>query len=172
MGLFSNIWKAIVKVVKQIWDAIRPLIAICFIIIAVFYPFLIPFLQGLAIFSVGGSMAWMAASLVTLGEIGWTMCAIWSVGVAYLVDSETASEVVSQVGEAAADVASVVVDVAGSVGGDVVRNLLENPYLLLGVGVAAYFLFFSGGSDENKNDGDFTDEEKLLLEEGPSNVIF
>lgn len=139
----SSIFKAIGNFFKSLWNTLRKIIAIVLIVIAViiiiwaciFCPPLGGVLFGIAFSSAGAALAFGCCLLVG----------------AFLIDKDTASEVVGKIGEAAGDAAESV----GSAAGDVASGLLSGifssdvlPFILLGV--AAYFLLTSDGKKDDE----------------------
>lgn len=85
-----------------------------------------------------------ASTIAGLANIPWWGAAAIGVGLAYLVDPGTVTEVVKSAGA----LASTVADTAASTVGSVATSVLSNLWPIL-LGVGAFFLITSG-PDENK----------------------
>lgn len=140
----SSLFKAIGSFFKKLWKALRKILAILLIIIAIiviiwaciFCPPLGGVLFGVAFSSATAAFAFGCVLLVG----------------AFLVDTETAKEVVGKVGEAAGDAAESVGKAAGDIIDGAVSGIFGSSTLMwLAVGVGAYFLLSgSKGSDTPK----------------------
>lgn len=135
----SSIFKAIGKFFKKLFSALKKILAVVLVILAViviiwaciFCPPLGGTLFGLAFSSSAAALAFGCCLLVG----------------AFLVDKDTAANVVGKVGEAAGDAAESVGNAAGDVISGIASGLFSSdilPWVVLGVG--AYFLL-SGRED-------------------------
>lgn len=131
----SSFFKAIGKFLRKIWDVVRKVLAVVLIIIAVilviwaciFCPPLGGVLFGFALTS---TAAYALAAVLLVG--------------AFLIDSETAHEVVGKIGEAAGDAAGAVAGAVGDTASGVLGGLFSSDlFPLLLVGVGGYFLLTS-----------------------------
>lgn len=136
----SSIFKAIGRFFKSLWNALRKIIAILLIVIAViviiwaciFCPPLGGVLFGIAFSSAGAALAFGCVLLVG----------------AFLIDKDTASKTIGKIGEATGDAAESVGNAVGDVVGGVASGLFSSSgmlFVLLGVG--AYFLL-TGSKDK------------------------
>lgn len=139
----SSIFKAIGRFFKKLFAALKKILAVVLVVLAViviiwasiFCPPLGGVLFGIAFASSGAALAFGICLLVG----------------AFLVDKDTASKVVGNIGEAAGDAASAVGQAAGNVASGVFEGLASSGLLLwLAVGVGAYFLLSSDGGKNEK----------------------
>lgn len=126
----------ILDFLKDLWNALRPILAICALVLAIYFTF-------------GGA----AISLGFGVSIGGTAGAILAGGAAILLDSDTVVGVVSDimdgVGEIASDVVSTTIDaVAGGLGGSSFISSLGTALL---IGGAAYlgYQYYSSKKEED-----------------------
>lgn len=144
----SSIFKAIGNFFKKLFSVLKKILAVVLVILAViviiwaciFCPPLGGTLFGIAFASSGAALAFGCCLLVG----------------AFLVDRDTASKVVGQIGEAAGDAASSVGRGAGDVISGVVSGLTSSGLLMwLAIGAGAYFLLSnSGTADKRETDVD------------------
>lgn len=134
MGILSKIG----RLFKKLWDAIRKILAILLIIIAVILIVWAAVLSGGAAlvlfgFAISQTAAFVIGALALVG--------------AFLLDSETANEVVGKIGDAMGDAAGAVGGVIGDVvGGGITGILGSSGGMLIVGGIALYFLLSSGKS--------------------------
>lgn len=142
-----SILDSIVSFFKKLWDIVRKVLTYILIICAIL-------LILWACFFSGGALLF---GLLTATQAIVVACV--ALAGAFLLDGETAEQIVSSVGSATADavtsVGEAVGEVGGSVGGavgDVVsgvfEGLLSSPIGLIAVGVGLYFLLKSDAPKE------------------------
>lgn len=131
--MFKKIFKGIKNFLKKVWDKIRRIIAIVFVVLAVVFLIwgLLIYVGALAASSitiVGISIGITTASAVALGAI--------ALSGAFLVDSETAKDAVDKVGGAVGDAAQAVGTVIGKAASGAAAGLLSSPWIWVIGGVA------------------------------------
>lgn len=131
---------AIIAVATGALD-ISALIAVCLIVMICFAP------MWAAVFQTMTVPAWLGAAVTSLATLGWPTCMALGLGMAYLVDPETGTQVVEAFGELAGDLAMVATDIIG----DVTGSLLSSPLGLLAVGALVWFLWPSSDDEERKH---------------------
>lgn len=156
-SMLRSLLSKIAKILKKVWDFLRPLLAVVAIVFAIFYPVIIPWLQTAfpAFWAAVGSFLpstgiWASTTLEAIlwrGAVG--------LGIGFLFDSETAGSVVSSVADAVGKVAESAATIGGAVVGGVVGGtvgaILDNPWALAALGVGIWYFFFRDGSkDEEK----------------------
>lgn len=137
----SSFFKAIGRFFKNLWNALRKIIAIVLVIIAViiiiwaciFCPPLGGVLFGVAFSSAAAAFAFGCVLLVG----------------AFLIDKETAGEAVGKIGEAAGDAAESVGNATGNVLSGVVSGLFSSGLIWWVVGGVAAYLLLTGDREDN-----------------------
>lgn len=163
-----NIVSAVIGAVKKVWNFIRKYLAILIVIVAIFFPLLWPMIAAYlpaawvtAInAALAGSTVWGATSMFS-----WSALAIRGIvglGFAYLIDSETAGDIVDKIGDVVGSVGGAIGGIIGGAVGGVASGLFSSPvgFLIIG-GAALYFL-------TRKKDGD---EEEEPRETPPAKLI-
>lgn len=137
-----SILSSIGKFFKKLWDAIRKVIAIILLVIAVIL------IVWSAIVTGGATLTLLGFVLTTTQAFVIGVCCV--IG-AFLIDSETSTEVVGKIGEAVGDAAGAVAGATAGVVGDVITGVLSNPIVIMGlVAVGGYFLLSSGGDASDR----------------------
>lgn len=125
----GKLFKKVLGLLKKIWDKLRKVLGPLLMILAVLAPVLAPWL---ATFSFPSWLSWLPTAYSALGKAGWGVSAAVGLGAGYLVDSESAGEIVDKIGTAVGDVGSAV----GGAAGTTVSGFLKSTggMLLLGFG--------------------------------------
>lgn len=134
--------KKLLKLLKKIWDKIRPFLAIIALVFAVFAPMLAPWLATLALPSY---LAWVPALATGLAGLGWPLSAAIGLGVAAVIDSDTVKDVIDKVGDAAGQIGGAI----GGVIGSTVGGLLSSPAVWL-IGGGLLLFWAMSGNDESE----------------------
>jgi len=145
-----------VDMLSDLWEVLRDvLVVLLFVVAIIFCP---PVAGLLGIAAVGGG-SWFIAALLVTG--------------AFLVDPETAGEVIDQIGEVVGTAGNAVAEVLGSVSGSVaggfIQGIFSSPLGLVTLGIGFWFLFLrKNGTDEvvdllSNSDTDTSEEEPFLL---------
>lgn len=130
MSWFSDIWQKLVDFLSKLWEELKPILAIAAIALALY------FLGGGALTLFGLTFQGTGAAVAAL------------VG-AFIIDSETTTEVLTDVAEAVTDVATVIAEGVGSVVGSTLSGFAKSPAGLALLGLGAYMLL-SGDDDGPK----------------------
>jgi hypothetical protein len=130
------------KLFSKIWKWLRKILAIILVIVAVVLFFYALFV-GLWIYALYGLLALAAA---------------------FLVDAETASEVIGKIGDAIGDAAGAVAEFVGDVAGGVAKGFLSSPFGLAVAGVGIWLLFGKGKDDQIEAGSEGDDGENVVPE--------
>lgn len=139
----SDIFKAIGRFFKKLFSALKKILAVVLVILAIivivwaviFCPPLGGALFGITFASSAAALAFGCCLLVG----------------AFLVDRDTASKVVGEVGEAVGDAASAVGQAAGNVISGAVSGLTSSNLMMwIALGAGAYFLLSSSGPNDGR----------------------
>lgn len=150
--LVDKILGFIKKIIAKIVDALGPYLPIIIIALFILLPALAPFLASL--FPV-----WMSGVFTAIAGWGfWTSLAV-GLGVSYLIVPDETGVVLGDtleiVGEVAGEVVEVgtgiIDDVITQVGSSVFGSITDSPLLMVGLGVAAYFLLTTDETEDEKN---------------------
>lgn len=126
---------------KKLWDALRKVLAVILIIIAIILICFATFGTGLLVIPFIGIA--LTPTLALLAGILALTCA-------FIIDADTSTEVVGKIGEAVGDAAGAVGGAVGDAAGGLLSGLFSSTggMLLLG-GVGLYFLISSGKDDKS-----------------------
>lgn len=142
----KSLLRKICRLLKKIWDAIRPYLAYIVLAIALLYPVLIPIVAEMTL---PAYLSWVPGMLGALADIGWPMVAAVGTGLAAVIDSDAVAGVVDKVGEVAGHVAEVVGDTIGTVVTSTASSIFSSPMVLLALGAGAFFLLASSDDDDD-----------------------
>lgn len=140
-------FSAVARLLKKIWNVIRKYLVYIIMIVAIFWPFLMPMLltylpAGLAaIIPTTGAWAVGALSLQSLA-----IRVAVGLAISFFIDSETTREVVDKMKDVAGDVVEAVGDIAAGVAGGALDAIMKNP-VLLGTAAALFWWFFIRDED-------------------------
>lgn len=116
---------------KKLWKLI---LVIIIIIIAIYFPVILLYV-GEALASAG--FAGMAAATIAFAAtVPWWVGAVVGLGLAYIVDPDTTSEIIANVGEVVGDVTGAI----GGVAGDALTAFLSKVWPLALGGLAAWYI--------------------------------
>lgn len=142
----KGVFDAVSSFISKVWNAVKKYLVYIIIIAAIFYPFLIVYLQttlGPTLYAAltEAAVGTVWASATAGGWYGFVIRAIVGFAIGYLVDEETTDEVVAAVTEAAKNTAEAVTGVLVGVTGGVVSGLFSSPWVVLGAGALLWWMF-------------------------------
>lgn len=151
----KDMFKAIAKMLKAVWDAIRPYLAYIAIIVMIFAPYLIPMLSMYLSAATMATLTTAFGSLLTTETlVAFAIRAAVGLAIAYCLDSEAAQDVVDGTTRVLAEVAESAGALVGTVVGAAASGFFDSPVgtaVVLGLlGFAAFKLF--GGSAPESNE--------------------
>lgn len=153
----KGVFDAVSNFISKVWNAVKKYLVYIIIVAAIFYPFLIPFLQTTlspalyaALTEAAAGTIW--ASATAGGWYGFVIRAIVGFAIGYLVDEETTDEVVAAVTEAAKNTAEAVTGVLVGVTGGVVSGLFSSPWVVLGAGALLWWMFGKSKDGETERE--------------------
>lgn len=143
MSFLSDIFSWLGDLLNKLWDALGPLLAVLAIVFIAFAPYLAPLI---AAWTMPAWLAWLPAVVTAIAELGPIACAIGGLGLAYIIDPDTTSGVVTGAAEL---VGSAVGTVAGAVVAGTAAALSSSPLVwLAGAALIAYFLLSDDGDKQ------------------------
>lgn len=142
MSWFSDIFSWISCVLKKIWKVLGPILVICAILFVAFAPLLV------FVFGVGTTfaatapvwLAWIAPLVSGAAGLGWAGAIAAGLGLAYVIDADTTTEMLNTAVDGVTSVASNVASGVGEVTGSFVDSLFSSSGILLLGGIACLIL--------------------------------
>lgn len=110
---------------KKLW---KLFLGIALVLFVIYFPAIV---SSIGSWLTSSGFLTAGTTIAGLAGIPWWGAAAIGVGLAYLVDPATTTELISDIGSLAGDVAQVAAEVVGDVAGSVLSNLWP---LLLGIG--------------------------------------
>lgn len=149
----KKVFDAVVRAVKKVWDVIRKYIVYIVVVAAIFWPMLLPYLQGV-LSAYPALLAWLpttgvwAAGATSLSAMAWRGVAALAVG--FLFDTEASKDIVGKIGEIAGNVASSAGEIVGDVVGGAASGLLSSPWALVAGAFAVWWFFIRDDSADEE----------------------
>lgn len=128
---------------KKLWKILLFIVIIIFVLWPIVGPFLATFAAEAGMTTLASFFTVSAGALANLGGWGYLVSGAIGVGLAYVVDPDTTTEIIEDVGEAAGKVTDAVVGVVGGALSTVTNNII--PWVL--GGAALLFIWKNRKSD-------------------------
>lgn len=116
---------------KKLWKILLFIVIIIFCLWPIVGPFLAAFAMEAGMTTLATFFTASAGALASLGGWGYLISGAVGVGLAYVVDPDTTTEIIEDVGEVAGKVANTVVGVVGGALSTATRNII--PWLVGGI---------------------------------------
>lgn len=149
--LFAFLIALFVCAMAYVFDFLDVLLMILACLVLIFIglaPIVAPLLVAI------GAPAALCTAIATVAALGWPVCLAMGIGLAYLIEPEFTTSLITKIGEVAVAVGEVIASTAGGV----VSSFLSSPGGLIILGFGAYLLFGMLSDD---------DESKTITVAGP-----
>jgi len=148
----QGIIDSVIQAVRKVWDFVRKYLAIIIFVVAICFPYVWPLVASYLPAGVAAAIEAATVASATWGATATSLTAlairgVVGLGFAFLLDSETATEIVDKVVDIAKSVASAATSVIDGVVGTVATSLFSSPLGIALIGIAGFWLLGSGKRD-------------------------
>lgn len=141
----------VASLISKAWKVVKKYLVYIIVIVAVFYPFLFPMISSFLGPTLAAIFTPAAGSIWAAGAFSWqafALRAMVGLAIGYLLDSETASDIVEGVARVTKETVEKVAEIVGDAAGSLLGSFFSSPFgIALAVAAGVYF-FGSGKRDD------------------------